>query len=462
MENGQRLDASFRDPDGFVFQYQGEIYRQINRSYSGHYNVLMKSGLYADLVESGILIPHNEVPINPLNKENSFKIILPEQIHFVSYPYEWCFSQLKAAALTTLAIQKHALRFNMCLKDSSAFNIQFHNGRPLLIDTLSFEKYREGDPWIAYRQFCQHFLAPLALIAYRDVRFGRMLQLYVDGIPLDLVSKILPRKTYASPGLLFHIHFHAKAQLRYADQAIDKAKINRRVSKQSLLGLINNLEKSIQKLRLTSPHTEWENYYDTHSYSEGSIEHKKQIIASYLERIKPRNVWDLGANVGFFSRIASNQGIPTLAFDMDHGVVERNYREIIERNEQMILPLVMDLTNPTPSIGWQNEERLSLLKRGPADLIFALALIHHIAIANNVPLEQIANFFSRLGKWVVVEFVPKQDDQVKRLLKSRVDIFPNYNREQFEFTFKNYFNIVDKVKIENTERYLYLMEKKSI
>jgi hypothetical protein len=420
--------------------------------------MLMNSGLYENLISSNSLIEHVEVSELISTEGKAYKVILPKQLDFISYPYEWCFSQLKTAALTTLEIQKRALSFNMSLKDSSSFNIQFHLGKALLIDTLSFEIYQEGRPWVAYRQFCQHFLAPLLLMAYRDVRFGRLSQLYIDGIPLDLASKLLPAKTYLKPAILINIHLHASAQKRYADSRVSNEAEYRQFNKQSMLGLVNNLQKIVSNLRLRSAHTEWEDYLETHNYKDESVVHKRNIITEFLNQINPSVVWDLGANVGFYSRVASEREIPTCAFDFDHGAVERNYREMVTRNETHILPLLMDLTNPSPDIGWSNRERLSLINRGPVDAVMALALIHHLAISNNVPLENIVDFFARLGKWLVVEFVPKQDSQVMRLLKSREDIFPDYNKEQFEFMFKNYFRILDTVKVRNSERYIYLME----
>ena len=361
VNNSHRLSASFRDPDGFVYKIQDKVFRQINWSYSEHYDKLMGSGLYDKLIESGLLIPHEEVAVKPFDDKLSYKVILPEQLKFISYPYEWCFSQYKAAALTTLAVQKHALDFNMSLKDSSAFNIQFHQGNALLIDTLSFESYQEGKPWIAYRQFCQHFLAPLVLMAYRDVRFGRLCQLFIDGVPLDLASKLLPNRTYLKPAILINIHLHAGAQKRYASRSVDLTAESKQVSKQSILGLINNLEKIVSNLRLGSSQTEWEDYHETHHYSDIALEHKRTIVSEFLDRINPDLVWDLGANVGFYSRLASERGISTYAFDFDHGAVERNYRECVNRNKIHLLPLVMDLTNPSPDIGWANQERLSCL-----------------------------------------------------------------------------------------------------
>ena len=168
------------------------LYRQINQEYRQDYETLIKSGLYERLIKDHLLISHEEVIVPPAEPQKVYKVIQPEIVGFISYPYEWCFSQLKDAALTTLAIQKIALDYGMCLKDASAYNIQFHEGRPILIDTLSFEIYSEGNPWVAYRQFCQHFLAPLTLMAYRDVRLSQLMRIYIDGIPLDLAGKLFP------------------------------------------------------------------------------------------------------------------------------------------------------------------------------------------------------------------------------------------------------------------------------
>jgi len=204
--------ASFRDPSGYVFRRGGYLYRQINTCYAREYDHLMSSGLYQRLVDKGWLVVHQEVDIEPLEPSTCYRVIQPQEIRFISYPYEWCFSQLRDAALLTLAVQREALECGMTLKDASAYNIQFHHGKPILIDTLSFALYEEGAPWVAYRQFCQHFLAPLALMSRVDLRLGRLSTLYIDGIPLDLASRLLPFATRFDFGLLSHIHLHAKAQ----------------------------------------------------------------------------------------------------------------------------------------------------------------------------------------------------------------------------------------------------------
>jgi len=453
-----KLGASFRDPSGFVFNLNGKIYRQINRSYQNDYDQLIYSGLYDKLTSEHLLIPHKEVEVPPEISDSAYKVILPDLITFISYPYEWCFSQLKDAAQVTLEIQKHALEYGMSLKDSSVYNIQFHHGRPLMIDTLSFEIYREGQPWDAYRQFCQHFLAPLSLIAYRDVRLSQLMRAYVDGIPLDLTSRLLPWRTYLFPGLFLHIHMHSVSQRRYAGKTINSSN---NFSMVAFLGLIDSLESSIRRLSWSPRNTEWGEYYDQHNYTPEGFDHKKQLVSEYLEYIQPRCVWDLGANVGEFSRLASERKKPTLSLDIDPGAVEKNYLDSIIRGDKHLLPLVLDLTNPSSSIGWDNKERFSLLERASADTILSLAMIHHLAISNNVPLENIASFLHQLGKWQIIEFVPKSDPQVQRMLATRKNIFTDYSKENFERVFSQIFSIDKEDVIKDSHRNLYLMRRLS-
>lgn len=445
------LNASFRDPSGFLFWKDGILYRQINESYKQHYDQLMKSGLYTSLVSKGLLIPHEEV---------STQVIRPEYISFISYPYEWSFSQLKDAALTTLQIQKIAFDFGMCLKDSSAYNIQFYKGKPILIDTLSFEAYKVGEPWVAYRQFCQHFLAPLALMSFQDIRLSQLFRVYIDGIPLDLASALLPLRTRFSMSLLSHIHLHAKSQKYFAAKA--EKRTRRQMGEMAFRGLLDSLESSIRKLQWQPKGTEWGSYYGQTNYKEEAFEYKKKILRTFLDKAQPKVVWDLGGNTGVFSRIASDQGIETVSFDIDPAAVEKNYREVREKKETNILPLILDLTNPSPGIGWGNEERDSLVERGPADMVFSLALIHHLAISNNLPFENIAQFLSRVCRWLVIEYVPKEDSNAKRLLATRGDIFPNYTQGNFEHEFKKYFDIHSVEEIKSSKRTLYLMRKQEV
>jgi len=457
MSDFQVVNSSFRDPSGFLFYRDNILYRQINKSYQEHYQHLMESGLYRELIDSKNLIPHEEVDVEPAIPKKSFKIIKPEKILFISYPYEWSFSQLKEAALTTLRIQKIAMNYDMTLKDANSYNIQFHNGKATLIDTLSFEQYTEGQFWIGYRQFCQHFLAPLALMSHKDIRLNQLLRIYLDGIPLDLTSKLLPLSTRSSFSLLSHIHAHAKSQKHFEDKKMVKIK-EKKLGKNSFIGIIESLNSGIKKLNWKPKGTEWADYYTDTNYSSKGFEHKKKMIESFFDKTDVNFVWDLGSNTGIFSRISSNKGISTISFDIDPAAVEKNFLDSVEKQESKILPLLLDLTNPSPSTGWENQERLSLINRGPTDVVLALALLHHLIISNNLPLEKISSFFSKICNYLIIEFIPKNDSQVKRLLQNREDIFDDYSKENFELNFKKYFSFIDSQQIEDSERILYIMK----
>lgn len=458
ITNSGDIAGSFRDPSGVLFFQDGSIYRQVNTTYKENYNHLIDSGLYETLVDVGLLVSHDEVSTDYARTDNAYKILKPELIPFISYPYEWCFSQLRDAALATLEIQKTAFDFGMTLKDSSAYNIQFMEGKPVLIDILSFDRYREGQTWVAYRQFCQHFLAPLALMSHRDIRLNQLFRIYIDGVPLDLASSLLPFRTRFIFSLLSHIHLHAKSQKHFADRTVDMS--GHRMSRLSFPGLIDNLESAVKRLEWRPQGTEWASYYEDSDYSADALHHKKELVARFLDKLSPKIVWDLGANMGLFSRIASDKGIQTISFDIDPACVEKNYLECVEKRETNILPLLLDLTNPSPDIGWQNQERMSLLQRGPADTVLFLALIHHLAISNNLPFSKIADFLDHICDSLVIEFVPKSDPQLQRLLSTREDIFPNYTQQAFENEFGHYFTIQTSAKIEESGRILYLMARR--
>lgn len=455
--NNERLPASFRDPAGFLFLREGSLYRQINQAGRADYDRFMNSGLYQRLVSERLIIPHQEVDIPPARPDLCHKVLKPQQVPFISYPYEWGFSQYRDAALATLRIQQIALEYNQSLKDASAYNIQFFQGRPTLIDTLSFEEYAEGSPWVAYRQFCQHFMAPLSLMATRDVRLGQLMRIYIDGIPLDLTSHLLPYRTRWIGPLLLHIHLHAANQRKHS--AGGAAPTNLQFSRNAMIGLLESLDGSIRQLSRKFNQTEWGDYYDNTNYSEEGMLHKAVLVEEFLDQIHPRTLWDLGANTGHFSRLASQRGIQTVAFDIDPLAVEKGYLASRAAGDEHLLNLLLDLTNPSPSLGWNNRERLSLLERGPVDAVMALALVHHLAISNNVPLKQLVEFFAGLGRWLIIEFIPKDDSQVQRLLATRKDIFPEYSPDGFEAAFGEKFSILRREPIHGSKRVLYLMER---
>lgn len=460
MSSPSKLAASFRDPSGFMFRRDGVLYRQVNHHYQANYEKLVSSGLLEQLWKDGVLISHKQVDVPALATDLAACVIQPEELPIISYPYEWSFSQYKDAALTTLAIVKAAYEKGFILKDASAYNIQFHQSKAVLIDTLSFEPYIAGEPWVAYRQFCQHFLGPLALMALTDIRLSQLLRVYIDGVPLDMASKLLPGSTKFNLGLNLHIHTHAAAQTKYANDTTAKSQNKGQMTRNAFLGLIDSLESTVKGLTLKGVKTEWGDYYSDTNYTEGSLNEKRELVKKFIEQAAPKRVWDLGANTGYFSRVAAQAGAFTVAFDIDPQAVEQGWQEVKAKKETNLLPLVIDLTNPSPAIGWANVERMSFLERGPVDCVMALALIHHLAISNNVPLVTLAEFFARAGKWLIIEFVPKDDSQVQRLLATREDIFPDYTPEGFEAAFGQVYNIRSKEAIPGSRRYLYLLESK--
>jgi len=456
-----KISSSFKDPDGFVFLHKNRIFRQINASYKDNYDFLMQSGLYKKLVDLGALIPHKEIDFSS-DHEMVYKTIEPQIIPFISYPYEWCFSQFKDAALLTLLIQKISLEFGMTLKDASSFNIQFLFGKPVFIDTLSFEKYKEGQPWVAYRQFCEQFLAPLALMVYKDVRLNRLLQTHMNGIPLDSAVKLLPFTSRLNPALFLHIFLHARSQKRFAHLPLSR-KIDKQFSRRAFIGLIENLENGIKGLSWEPEKTVWTDYYNENnydSYSSKSLAEKKAIVAEYLRVLHSKTLWDIGANTGVFTRIAAKKGIFTVSMDNDPSVVEQNYRQVKENKEKNILPLWVDIINPTPAIGWENKERGSFLSRRLPDTVLALALVHHLVIGNNLPLSKLAAFFAKICSSLIIEFVPKEDQQARLLLQNREAIFLDYTQEIFEKEFSRFFRISKKSIIPKSKRTLYLMINK--
>lgn len=461
MSGHDALPSSFRDPAGFLYQTEQILYRQVNAACAEDYDKLISSGLYEALVKAKLMIAHEEVGLEFAANDQAYKVLQPVRISYISYPHEWCFSQLKDAALTTIRIQRIALRFGMVLKDASAYNIQFQNGRAVFIDTLSFTEYHEGEPWIAYRQFCQHFIAPLALMSLTDVSLAQLFRIYIDGLPLNLTSRLLPLRSYLNYSLLSHIHLHARAQARYADSAPQQAapKKPTRISHKAYSALLQSIHSTIKGFNWKLPATEWGEYYNSTNYQDQSMQHKEQLLEDYLQSIPvgPKLVHDLGANNGHFSRIASRMGFNVISQDIDPVAVEKNYLLSQQQKDRNILPLILDLTNPSPAIGWSLNERMSLTERIEGEIVLALALIHHLAISNNVPLSLIARFFSKLASTLIIEFVPKSDSQVQRLLASRKDIFENYTQQCFELEFAKYFKLTKQTSIQASERTLYLM-----
>lgn len=452
----QQHPGSFRDPSGFIFFRNSHLLRQINTCYQAHYEHFFQSGLYAVLTQKKWLVPHQEIDTEAFESQTCFKVIQPERIPFITYPYEWCFSQLQEAALLTLTLQQKAFEHGMLLKDASAYNIQWIHGKPQWIDTLSFEIYTPGASWPAYRQFCQHFLAPLILARFVDIRLLALLKTSLDGIPLDLASRLCPWFSWFSLPLLTHLHLHARFQ-----QGASGTTKKRAVPPTGLQELIQHLKKTIQRISWKLPTSEWTHYEQAMNYSPEAFQEKQTLVSNWVEETRPDLVWDIGANHGRFSHLASAYGALTVALENDPVVVERHYRALQQQPSTQVLPLIHDITNPSPDLGWNLRERDSLIRRGPADMVLMLAFIHHLAIVHNIPLSKIALFLAKITRqWLIIEFIPKEDSQVQRLLSNREDIFENYSATPFHNAFQPYFTILQKRTLFPSNRTLYLMKRR--
>ncbi|RLA38668.1 MAG: SAM-dependent methyltransferase [Gammaproteobacteria bacterium] len=434
----------------------------MNISYAPEYDACVESGLYDRLTGANLLIPHTESDDAGM-MPGKYRILMPEEIPYVSYPYEWSFSQLKDAALLTLEIQKTALESGLSLKDATAYNVQFHKGRPIFIDSLSFERYIEGEPWIAYGQFCQHFLAPLTLMTVSDLRLRQLGSRYIDGLPLDLVSGMLPISTYFNYSILAHIHLHARSQVKHQDAAkTQNTTAGSKLSKSMLASLITSMTRAVERLSVKDVPTEWGEYYLDTNYSEEAMQHKETILENFANNYlgPDKIVHDLGANTGRFSRIVAKHAKTVIAHDIDEMAVERHYRDIKSRGATNILPLILDLANPTPAIGWNLKERSSFPDRAKGTTGVALALVHHLCISNNVPLQKLAQFLFELFETLIIEFVPKEDSQVQRLLATRRDIFDEYDVAGFEQSFSRYFLIRERCAVNESSRIMYAMTRR--
>lgn len=455
--------GSFRDPFGHVFAQDGKIYRSIFEPGVKDYEAARDAGVYDKLIEAGLLLPHDEVDIGDLAPEGTIYCLSHPRLPMISYPWEWSFSMLKDAALMHLDAMEMLLPYGFWLRDASAFNVQYDGNRLCLIDTLSIGQRIPDSPWVAYGQFCSHFLAPLAMAAYCDIRTLSLWRNYIDGYPLDLVTKMLPFWRRYRPGLFMHLTLHSRFQ-DSADRKEDigKAKSARKpkVSDRGLIGLIRSMRRTIAGIRWKRTSKLWEEYGEIRTYKKEDIVKKSEYVDGVVQRLQPKMVWDLGANTGEFSLIAASCGAFVVSMDGDAACTEHLYQRISrESGPKGILPLTMDLANPSPGLGWNSRERLSLCDRGPADLVLALALIHHLVFSCCVPLSLIAEWFAGLTNHVLVEFVPPADPMVKKLLKNRGDEHLPYTFEVFQSSFGRFFNFIDENMLPNG-RTLFLCKRR--
>jgi ribosomal protein L11 methylase PrmA len=445
--------SSYRDPSGFIFQKDGVVYRQVNQSFKDDFSHFIDSGCYAQLTAQQLLIPHTVIPENLTGDAEWHATLKPEPIPFWSYPYEWSFDMLKDAALLTLRLQKEAMKYGCILKDATPYNIQWHKGRMVFIDTLSFERYRPEEPWIAYRQFCGQFLSPLLLMHYDKIPLQQVLLAWPEGIPVALTRKLLPWRSRFSLHTWLHIHLHASVSAK--NRTGSKPVV---FSEKKMRNVVSSLEGLIGKLRLPAQPSAWSDYYEEVEQRNDYLGQKIKIISDWLKSLHGiHTAIDLGANDGAFSKLAAGKNIFTLAIDADPVCINNLYLSIRNRQPGLVHPLVMDLANPSPSIGVNNKERSAFTGRARADISLALALIHHLSIARNIPFPLVVSFLASLSPYLIIEFVPKEDEKVKQLLQHKKDIYTRYDHVHFEEAFAKHYRITEKKMIPGSGRTLYLM-----
>ena len=455
--SAHRHQASFRDPSGYITQEGSVIKRVINPIYFPVYDALCAAEFFTPLFKAKMLIPHRE-------EERSAQAIIlcPDQIEFMTYPYEWSFDQYKQAALLTLKLQNYALDRGFSLKDASAYNVTFHRGKAIFIDTLSFDLYQKDTPWRAYKQFIMHFLAPLVLAHHHGAEALKMMQTHIDGIPVALVASMLPKRTKLSPTLYTNIHLMAKMEAKHKDEYNPKSR-QIKLSKKSMRNLLRSLYDYIDKLDLKEQ-TEWGDYYNKTNYQPESFNFKKDQIQKWITGHQVRKVLDLGGNDGTFARVLLSDLDLAVVADIDHNAVALNFKQVTANKEANMLPLWFDVAQPTPAIGWSNTERDSVLKRlttwGP-DAVLALAVIHHMTLSGNIPFADSARFFAGLSQVLVIEFPKRDDSWVQSLLQRKrefINHFDHYNLLEFEQAYEHYFEMLEKVEIPGSQRVLYLMK----
>jgi hypothetical protein len=450
--------ASFRDSDGFIFEYEGSVYRAINESYLETYAKLISSGLYHTLVEEELLVPHEEEKAFPFSIPQHPLIIRPFQVKQITYPYEWSYEQYRDAALCTLRIQEIALSHGLSLKDATPFNIQFIHGKPKLIDTLSFFS-SDQNLWVAYKQFCESFLAPLALMAFVDHNIGRIGRVYHNGIPLPLVSTMLPYRAWLRPSLCIHLYLHARSQK--SDQDTTR-KIQMGSHKANQARLIFSLQHAVQSLPKSKSFLNWKNYYSDDCVHPLYLKNKIEIMEKALTEIKPHLTVDVGCNTGLFSKIASAHSETVIALDRDPSSIEALYLLTKQEKITNLIPLVINILNPSPSLGWMSRERSSFLERIDPDVIMMLGISHHLTGQANITFPMLAELCSKTKKYVFLEFIPDTDSQFKKLFRSRANEFDWYTQKELLKVFTNYFTVKNVWKVEPIDRMIYLFEKKDV
>lgn len=449
-----RDPASFRDPDGFVFRLDGALYRSVTPAARA---LLIDSKAFSSAaIERGLLLPFElDADVPEWAATDIGSVIKPEIIDLITYPHEWCFEQLKYAALNTLDINILALEHGLTLKDASAFNTQTHHGAMVFIDHTSFEPTDGKLPWRPYSQFCRHFLNPLVMGSYRDIHAGSFFRMNLDGVPQQTANDFLPWRARFVPSIAMHMLLHNRFIRRSSDFEARNTRAKGASPRGDQLDLLRQLRAFVQTLEPAKAVSTWADYYSQTNYDDTTFAKKKELVAAAFAGRRLGTIWDVGANDGTFSRLAAGSADRVLALDLDHNAVNAGYVENRERGDRNIHALVYDVCNPTPAFGFENAERSTLEQRSKADVVLALAVIHHLSITNNIPLDQSAAYFAGRGKELLIEFVGPGDSQVKRLLAQKNISYDWYTEQNFQASFSKHFNLELRQEIPGTDRYFY-------
>ena len=462
--------GSFRDPDSRIFTADGRVFRLLSEQGLADWRNLTSSGLFQELVQDGKLVGTREVDgladVPEALHGGVAAVLEHDVIPFVSYPYEWTFGMLRDAALLQLGLLRRSLEAGMILKDSSPYNVQWRGAQPVFIDVGSFGHLREGEPWAGYRQFCMLFLYPLMLQAWKDVPFQPWLRGSLEGITPHEMRRLLSARDLLRRGVLSHVVLHDRLERRYEEKEADLKGELRKAGfrKELILANIRGLERLIGRLRWEPGRSTWSEYGPQTTYTSDDAERKARFVADAVAEARPRLVWDLGCNDGRHSRIAAQTAEHVVAMDADSLVVDRLYRALADEKESRILPLTVDVTDPSPALGWRGQERRPLLDRGRPDLTLALALIHHVSISGNVPVAEFLDWLHGVTRSLVIEFVSPEDPMAGRLLsRKRPGDHPDYRADWFEQCLAERFEIVrsEPLSRQGTARTLYLARPKS-
>ena len=452
--------GSYRDPVGKIFYYKGRVLRGLNSKGVERFKYIKENHILEESIKKNFLISTKEATDLPkINELSEFDLILEhKRIDYITYPYEWCFDQLKDAALHHLNFQLFLLEKNCVLIDASAYNIQFINSKPIFIDTLSLSEYKEGSYWTGHKQFCENFLNPLILSSKKNIDFNNWFKGNLEGITTSDLNNILSLKDKLNYSLFFHVflmdRYEKKALLKPKEisQRINKKKA---LSKKSYKGMLLQLKKFILGLSKDKTLSKWSNYSENNSYNPEEEEKKIRIIENFIKKNKFNYLADLGCNDGLYSFKSLKCGAKkVLGFDSDLNVLNKAYLSS-KINNLNFHPVYIDFTNPSPSQGWNEKERKGFNQRMKFNGMIALALYHHITIGNNIPMKEAIDWLISFAPKGVIEFVPKEDDMIKEMTKLKGDIFENYNEERFKLYLEQKVKIININKVSSSGRTLY-------